>query len=46
MKSCRYIKAYWSKMKVRDTVLSAEQERKLLDRILQAEDNDKEDVSV
>lgn len=39
----RYIKAYWSKMKVRDTVLSADQERKLLDRILQAEDHDPED---
>ncbi len=32
-----FIKVYWSKMMVRDTVLSEEQERKLLDRILKEE---------
>ncbi len=42
----RYIKAYWSKMMVRDTVLSEEQERKLLDRILNEEDYERGDVSV
>ncbi|XP_064387985.1 uncharacterized protein LOC135336189 isoform X2 [Halichondria panicea] len=39
----RYIKAYWSKMMVRDTVLSEEQERKLLDRILNEEDYERGD---
>ena len=40
----RYIKAYWAKMEVRETVLSDEQERKLLERILSEEELD-EDVS-
>ena len=42
---CRYIKAYWSKMKIRDTVISEEQERMLLERILSEEENDRDDVS-
>ena len=42
---CRYIKAYWSKMKIRDTVISEEQERMLLERILSEEENEREDVS-
>ena len=41
-----YIKVYWSKMMVRDTVLSEEQEQKLLDRILKEEDYERGDVSV
>ena len=41
----RYIKAYWSKMKIRDTVISEEQERMLLERILSEEENDRDDVS-
>ena len=41
----RYIKAYWSKMKIRDTVISEEQERMLLERILSEEENERDDVS-
>lgn len=41
----RYIKAYWAKMKIRDTVISEEQERMLLDRILIEEEDDRDDVS-
>lgn len=40
----RYIKAYWSKMEVRETVLNEEQERKLLERVLQEEQEDDDDV--
>jgi len=40
----RYIKAYWSKMQVRETVLSEEQERKLLERLFR-EEEDERDVS-
>lgn len=38
----RYIKAYWAKMMIRETVLSEEQERKILERILS---NDLEDAN-
>ena len=42
----RYIKAYWAKMEVRETVLSEEQERKLLERIFNEEaELDDRDVS-
>ena len=41
----RYIKAYWAKMEVRETVLSEEQERRLLERILSEEELDEIDVS-
>ena len=30
----RYIKAYWAKLELRETVLNEEQERKILERIL------------
>ena len=36
----RYIRAYWSKREVRDTVLNEEQERKLLERVLMEEDDE------
>ena len=39
----RYIRSYWSKLEVRDTVLSEEQEKKLLKRIL-LEDDIEDDV--
>ena len=39
----RYIKAYWSKKEVRETVLSEELERKLLEQVLREEENDEGD---
>ena len=41
----RYIKAYWAKMEVRETVLSEEQERLILERILSEEEEEERDVS-
>ena len=38
----RYIKAYWSKMVIRETVLSEEQERRILDQILGEDADDME----
>ena len=36
----RYIKAYWSKVEVRETVISEEQERKLIEKLLQEEEDE------
>ena len=36
----RYIKAYWSKVQVRETIISEEQERKLLEKLLQEEEDE------
>ncbi len=41
----RYIKAYWSKMMIRETVLSEEQERKILEKILSGDLFGGDDVS-
>ena len=38
----RYIKSYWSKRKIRETILSEEKERELLERILKEEDEEDE----
>lgn len=40
----RYVRSYWSKLEVRDTVLNEDQERKLLERLLKEEESD--DVSI
>lgn len=41
--SLRYIKLYWSKMEVRETLISEEQERRLIEKILRDEEElDKE----
>lgn len=39
----RYIKSYWSKMEVRETVLNEEQERKYLEMLFK-EDEDEDEV--
>ena len=44
MSALRYVKAYWSKMEVRDTVLSEEQERRILDQIFKEEEEEQEEV--
>lgn len=41
----RYIKAYWAKKMIRETVLNEEQERKILERILSGDLGGGEDVS-
>ena len=45
----RYVKAYWSKKQVRETVINEEIERKLLEQVLreeEEEDDGENDVSV
>lgn len=41
----RYVKSYWSKLEVRETVLNEEQEKKLLERLLREEEIE-DDVSL
>ena len=36
----RYVRSYWSKLEVRDTVINEDHERKLLERILREEESD------
>jgi hypothetical protein len=42
----RYIKSYWSKRKIRETILSEEKEREILERILKEEEDDDDDREV
>ncbi len=44
----RYVKAYWSKKQVRETVINEEIERKLLEQVLREEEDEdgENDVSV
>ena len=42
----RYVKSYWSKRKVRETILSEEKERELLARILREEEDEDDDREV
>ena len=44
IRNLRYTKAYWSMKDYRETVISVDQERMLLDRLLQ-EEEDQKDVS-
>ena len=37
-----YIKSYWSKRKIRETILSEEKEKELLELILKEDDDDRE----
>lgn len=38
----RYIKAYWSRKHTRETVINEEQERRLLEKLLREEEDNKE----
>ena len=40
MHGLRYVKSYWSKRKIRETILSEEKEREILERILKEEDEE------
>ena len=42
MRTLRYIKQYWSKMEIRETLISEEQERRLIEKILREEQEDRE----
>ena len=42
MRGLRYIKSYWSKRKIRETIISEEKERELLERILREDEDDRE----
>lgn len=42
----RYIKSYWSKRKIRETILSEEKEREILERILKEEEDEDDDREV
>ena len=42
VRGLRYIKSYWSKRKIRETIISEEKERELLERILKEDEDDGE----
>ena len=42
----RYVKAYWSKKQVRETVINEEMDKKLLDQLLKEEEDEDEENDV